>query len=284
MPESCTDRPTSAWEHVFLLTKSARYYYDVEAVREECEPETADRYAAGYNASWKRAQIASVTDKRTEGFRGTPTAIKRNLRNFWLLGPEPFSGAHLLRGASGGSDRIVSADCPLHGDRSKLGSMPQDDAQPIASRPVRNPDIDSHREPGLFAAPVSIETHHGARSVPGNSDLQGQTYSPTATEHSNQTRRTDRVLSTSLRDTSAEELGCHTERNEPRPGFDAMSGRIPESKTGEGSELSGQDSDRADQTASGNARKCRRPAPTQLHRHRAKPRICRNGRKPLTNR
>jgi DNA methylase len=89
MPESCTDRPTSAWEHVFLLTKSARYYYDVEAVREECEPETADRYAAGYNASWKRAQIASVTDKRTEGFRGTPTAIKRNLRNFWLLGPSP---------------------------------------------------------------------------------------------------------------------------------------------------------------------------------------------------
>ena len=35
MPESCTDRPTSAWEHVFLLTKSARYFYDAEAVKEE---------------------------------------------------------------------------------------------------------------------------------------------------------------------------------------------------------------------------------------------------------
>jgi DNA modification methylase len=35
MPESVTDRPTMAHEHVFLLTKSARYFYDADAVREE---------------------------------------------------------------------------------------------------------------------------------------------------------------------------------------------------------------------------------------------------------
>ena len=33
MPESCTDRPTSAIEYVFLMTKSAKYFYDGEAVR-----------------------------------------------------------------------------------------------------------------------------------------------------------------------------------------------------------------------------------------------------------
>ena len=33
MPESVTDRPTNAHEKVFLLTKSARYFYDAEAVR-----------------------------------------------------------------------------------------------------------------------------------------------------------------------------------------------------------------------------------------------------------
>lgn len=33
MPESCRDRPTSAIEYVFLLTKSARYFWDAEAVR-----------------------------------------------------------------------------------------------------------------------------------------------------------------------------------------------------------------------------------------------------------
>jgi DNA modification methylase len=39
MPESVTDRPTSAHEHIFLLTKRANYYYDADAVR---EPQTSN--------------------------------------------------------------------------------------------------------------------------------------------------------------------------------------------------------------------------------------------------
>ena len=35
MPESITDRPTKAHEYLFLLTKSPRYYYDAEAIRED---------------------------------------------------------------------------------------------------------------------------------------------------------------------------------------------------------------------------------------------------------
>ena len=34
MPESVTDRPTKAHEYMFLLTKSAKYYYDADAIRE----------------------------------------------------------------------------------------------------------------------------------------------------------------------------------------------------------------------------------------------------------
>jgi DNA modification methylase len=33
MPESVKDRPTSAWEHIFMFTKSQKYFYDAEAVR-----------------------------------------------------------------------------------------------------------------------------------------------------------------------------------------------------------------------------------------------------------
>jgi DNA modification methylase len=39
MPESVTDRPTNAHEHVFLLTKAARYFYDAEAVAEPISAE-----------------------------------------------------------------------------------------------------------------------------------------------------------------------------------------------------------------------------------------------------
>ena len=38
MPESVTDRPTKAHEYVFLLTRSARYFYDAEAIRETPAP------------------------------------------------------------------------------------------------------------------------------------------------------------------------------------------------------------------------------------------------------
>jgi len=36
-PESVRDRPTQAHEYLFLLTKSAHYHYDYEAVREPCD-------------------------------------------------------------------------------------------------------------------------------------------------------------------------------------------------------------------------------------------------------
>jgi DNA modification methylase len=45
MPESVRDRPTKAHEYVFLLTKAERYYYDAEAVTEECSPNTHARLA-----------------------------------------------------------------------------------------------------------------------------------------------------------------------------------------------------------------------------------------------
>jgi len=34
MPESVTDRPTKSHEHIFLLSKSQKYYYDHEAIKE----------------------------------------------------------------------------------------------------------------------------------------------------------------------------------------------------------------------------------------------------------
>jgi len=43
MPESVTDRCTKAHEYLFLLTKSARYYYDQDAIKEDCSDGTHPR-------------------------------------------------------------------------------------------------------------------------------------------------------------------------------------------------------------------------------------------------
>lgn len=43
MPESVIDRPTSAHEHIFLLTKNRRYFYDADAIREQMAASSLER-------------------------------------------------------------------------------------------------------------------------------------------------------------------------------------------------------------------------------------------------
>lgn len=95
MPESVQDRPTSAWEHVWLLTRSARYFYDAEAVRQAAIHE--GRVVKAYGPDARAHQVGDVVnDRRTAtGFANHDTVVNgANLRNFWVLGPEPFAGAH----------------------------------------------------------------------------------------------------------------------------------------------------------------------------------------------
>jgi DNA modification methylase len=51
MPESVEDRPTTAHEYMFLLTKAERYFYDAVAVREAATAQTLhDATGPGYSA------------------------------------------------------------------------------------------------------------------------------------------------------------------------------------------------------------------------------------------
>ena len=90
MPESVTDRPTSAHEHIFLLTKSARYYYDAEAVREDnASPEQMAhnfRYAKTYNAFDDRAsESGQPGNVNNVGIHSRPGQPGRNQRNVWRI-------------------------------------------------------------------------------------------------------------------------------------------------------------------------------------------------------
>lgn len=51
MPESCTDRPASALEYVFLLTKSSKYFFDMDAIRKQPKAESLQRYDYGLHHS-----------------------------------------------------------------------------------------------------------------------------------------------------------------------------------------------------------------------------------------
>jgi len=106
MPESCTDRPTSSWEPIFLLTKSADYFYDAEAVKEPLSWPNDRRPPVGTLDGNERpsagGRMPPIGGIKHAGSNGNPTysgdqpewPSGRNQRNVWHLGPEPYKEAH----------------------------------------------------------------------------------------------------------------------------------------------------------------------------------------------
>lgn len=72
MPESTRDRPTSAVEYVFMLTKSSRYYFDYEAVRRTMRPSSEARLAqdVASQAGSLRANAGGKTNGTMKAVRG----------------------------------------------------------------------------------------------------------------------------------------------------------------------------------------------------------------------
>jgi DNA modification methylase len=94
MPESVTDRCTKSHEYIFLLTKSARYYFDNEAIKEaSVDPIGKDR-----GGSLSRGEISEPTGL-VSGFNhgGNKPHISngtRNRRDVWFIATQPFPGSH----------------------------------------------------------------------------------------------------------------------------------------------------------------------------------------------
>jgi DNA modification methylase len=93
MPESITDRPTKAHEYIFLLTKSAKYYYNAEAIREISDSPGSihvHRNGMGTKANDRADDPRFAT--RPKATFITPDF--RNRRTVWSIPTQPYSGAH----------------------------------------------------------------------------------------------------------------------------------------------------------------------------------------------
>lgn len=114
MPESVTDRPTRSHEYVFLLAKSAHYFYDAHAIRERAVSE-GNRTPAGWDTgegahrrlvgryargSGNKARVFGSNengipnDHRGRGVPWTPNGYGRNKRSVWTIPTEAFPEAH----------------------------------------------------------------------------------------------------------------------------------------------------------------------------------------------
>lgn len=110
MPESTKDRPTRSHEYLFLLTKSARYYYDQESIR---EPVTGNAHHRGNGVNPKAKVVPSGWEtgkgshnkkmgrykprpKQNESFSESVNELvdTRNKRTVWTIPTQSFKGVH----------------------------------------------------------------------------------------------------------------------------------------------------------------------------------------------
>ncbi len=126
MPESVTDRPTRSHEYIFMLTKSPRYYYNAEAIKEPPSPALIQQVEEGYNghalkdyngsgvqdASGTKGRIINGMRAKIDKQRGhsrrhagfndrwdklthdEKCALGSNKRSVWNVAPANFKDAH----------------------------------------------------------------------------------------------------------------------------------------------------------------------------------------------
>ena len=92
MPESVTDRPTKSHEYIFLLTKSAKYYYDAMAIAEPLAYPDETRRPMGSKGAWEMVGRKQGENDGGKPYEGYPTS--RNKRSVWEVTTQPFKGAH----------------------------------------------------------------------------------------------------------------------------------------------------------------------------------------------
>ena len=121
MPESVHDRPTKAHEYIFLLTKSPKYYYDADAIREITGKEASwDNYGGkgmiDHPTGPGRKQIdltMGTSQKKAMPYISHPNG--RNKRSVWTINTQPYSEAHFATFPEKLIEPCILAGCPEDG-------------------------------------------------------------------------------------------------------------------------------------------------------------------------
>ena len=119
MPESIRDRPTKSHEYVYLMSKSARYFYDQDAIREPISDLTikkggykadgTSRYPENRTVTAKDWNVANLSGNMKKGRRVTINSAGKNARSVWTIPTQPYPGAHFAVMPPALADRCIRA-------------------------------------------------------------------------------------------------------------------------------------------------------------------------------
>ena len=160
MPESVRDRCTKSHEYIFLLSKSPRYYFDNEAIKEPIKDISLARLGRGVSPENKLVNGATgqsphaihqpranvkfggsnlCPDTRLQsGNEWQPRGSGANKRSVWPVTTKPFKGAHFAVFPPDLIEPCIKASCPLPGKQCDCDEVI---ATPTGKGPIHDPSI-----------------------------------------------------------------------------------------------------------------------------------------------
>lgn len=110
MPESVQDRCTKAHEYIFLLSKSSKYYYDIEPIREQIKPTSGVINGVSLMGEHRLKEGGRKTEKREyDEIKGA------NKRSVWSVNTKSYEGAHFATYPPELIEPCILAGCPKGG-------------------------------------------------------------------------------------------------------------------------------------------------------------------------
>lgn len=116
MPESVTDRCTKAHEYIFLLSKSQRYYYDAEAIKEKSVDPIGSLNRYKYEFSGRDGLIMPDGKEQQIAPKGKRDfSLLCNKRSVWTVNTKPYKEAHFATYPEKLIVPCIKAGCPEDG-------------------------------------------------------------------------------------------------------------------------------------------------------------------------
>jgi DNA modification methylase len=156
MPESVQDRCTKAHEYIFLMSKSQKYHYDHEAIKEEVKEVSITRAKSAWNPTKLNVGLDGAKNESFETMGDRWVKEKANKRSVWTVTTKAYEGAHfavfpqdliepcILAGAPIGGIVLdpfmgsgTTAQVAQHLGRQYLGCELNEDYKPLQQKRLR---------------------------------------------------------------------------------------------------------------------------------------------------
>jgi DNA modification methylase len=115
MPESVQDRCTKAHEYIFLLSKSQKYYYDAESIKEDVKEVSITRAKSAWNPTKLNVGLDGAKNESFETMGDRWVKEKANKRSVWTITTKAYADAHFATFPTDLIEPCILAGAPTGG-------------------------------------------------------------------------------------------------------------------------------------------------------------------------